>query len=152
MSSTLLLRSLLTRQATGSAQLFSSKSCFFTSHKLMNQKSSLASRVLGSSFATSRTLASSSARLSSPSRTNILFLLPNLRRTFSSSSGSLLRYHPAGRNNRNGGERVMFAFLDRIPQNTVFWGIMGLNAGVFLMWFMAQQKWVRSGTLVFRRV
>ncbi|KAF9057275.1 hypothetical protein BJ165DRAFT_1330281, partial [Panaeolus papilionaceus] len=81
------------------------------------------------------------ARLSSPSRTNILFLLPNLRRTFSSSSGSLLRYHPAGRNNRNGGERVMFAFLDRIPQNTVFWGIMGLNAGVFLMWFMAQQKW-----------
>ncbi|KAJ3510053.1 hypothetical protein NMY22_g16092 [Coprinellus aureogranulatus] len=34
-----------------------------------------------------------------------------------------------------------FLFLNRIPENVVLYGIMGLNAFVFGMWFMAQQKY-----------
>lgn len=37
-----------------------------------------------------------------------------------------------------------FGFLNRIPQNVVLYGIIGLNAAVFSMWLMAKQKYVRS--------
>jgi hypothetical protein len=36
-----------------------------------------------------------------------------------------------------------FGFLDDIPQNAVFWGIITINGVVFVMWFMASQRLVR---------
>ncbi|KAJ7086679.1 hypothetical protein C8R44DRAFT_820785 [Mycena epipterygia] len=50
------------------------------------------------------------------------------RRSFSSSS-SRRSHHPG-----------YFRFLDDIPQNTVFWGIIGLNVGVFTMSWWARKK------------
>lgn len=38
--------------------------------------------------------------------------------------------------------RQYLGFLDKIPHNTVFYGIIGLNCLVFGMWFMAIQKYV----------
>lgn len=61
------------------------------------------------------------------------------RRHFSSTSPSFLRYHPMRPQSRR---REFLAFLDRLPQNTVFYGIIGLNATVFAMWFLANEKYV----------
>ena len=35
-----------------------------------------------------------------------------------------------------------FGFLDKIPENYIFYGIIGLNSIVFMMWYMAAQKYV----------
>ncbi|KAF8966393.1 hypothetical protein BDZ97DRAFT_1657675 [Flammula alnicola] len=66
------------------------------------------------------------------------FAVINLRRWFSSSSRSSIRYHvpPTPQQNRR-----FLGFLDRIPQNAIFYGIIGLNSFVFVMWFMAAQKY-----------
>ncbi|KAJ6599280.1 hypothetical protein DFH09DRAFT_1130627 [Mycena vulgaris] len=50
------------------------------------------------------------------------------RRLFSSSS-SRRSYHPG-----------YFRFLDDVPENTVFWGIIGLNGAVFAMSWWATKK------------
>ena len=39
--------------------------------------------------------------------------------------------------------RQFLGSLNKIPHNTVFYGIIGLNCLVFGMWFMAIQKYVR---------
>lgn len=41
-------------------------------------------------------------------------------------------------------KQSFFRFLDDIPQNTVFWSIITINGAVFVMWFMASQRLVRS--------
>jgi hypothetical protein len=41
---------------------------------------------------------------------------------------------------RNSYNRGYFRFLDAIPQNTVFWGIVGLNGAVFTMYWWADKK------------
>ncbi|KAJ6539150.1 hypothetical protein B0H19DRAFT_960645 [Mycena capillaripes] len=41
---------------------------------------------------------------------------------------------------RRSYSRGYFRFLDDIPQNTVFWGIIGLNGMVFTSFWWAQQK------------
>jgi len=63
---------------------------------------------------------------------------PLPHRFFSTSSPSQLRYHlsRAGRRSQNIG------FLDRIPQNSIFYGIIGLNGLVFVMWYMSTAKYV----------
>ena len=86
------------------------------------------------------------SRLSSPSRSPWLLSLssrsPCVPATFSqsffTSTPCSLRYHPSPHSSR----RHFFGFLDEIPQNTIFYGIIGLNATVFAMWFMSTQKYV----------
>ncbi|KAJ3977261.1 hypothetical protein EV361DRAFT_879438 [Lentinula raphanica] len=41
-----------------------------------------------------------------------------------------------GRSRRN-----PFEFLDQIPENVVFWGIIGLNGAVFIMWQLARKRY-----------
>ena len=43
--------------------------------------------------------------------------------------------------------RQFLGFLDKIPHNTVFYGVIGLNCLVFGMWFMAIQKYVRFSSV-----
>ena len=52
-----------------------------------------------------------------------------------------LRHHPL-RNPRQPETRRFLDFLDKIPQNIVFYGIIGINSVVFMMWYMAEQKFV----------
>ena len=74
-------------------------------------------------------------------RTSSLHNLP--RRFFSSSSPPFLRYQtPAPRPSR----RPLLNFLNNIPHNVVFYGIMGLNSSVFMMWFLALEKYVSCST------
>ncbi|KAJ4492953.1 hypothetical protein C8J55DRAFT_602882 [Lentinula edodes] len=40
-----------------------------------------------------------------------------------------------------GSKRSPFDFLDRIPEDVVFWGIIGLNGAVFIMWQLAQKRY-----------
>jgi hypothetical protein len=61
-------------------------------------------------------------------------------RYFFTSIPCALRYHPLPR--PHSSRRHFFGFLDEIPQNTIFYGIIGLNATVFVMWFMSTQKYV----------
>ena len=35
-----------------------------------------------------------------------------------------------------------FGFLDKIPEDFIFYGIIGINSVVFMMWYMATQKFV----------
>ncbi|KAF9534438.1 hypothetical protein CPB83DRAFT_844247 [Crepidotus variabilis] len=35
--------------------------------------------------------------------------------------------------------------MNKIPQNTVFYGIIGLNGAVFTMWFFAKEKYKQEG-------
>ncbi|KAJ7699875.1 hypothetical protein B0H17DRAFT_1252938 [Mycena rosella] len=51
------------------------------------------------------------------------------RRPFHSSSSSRRSYHPG-----------YFRFLDDIPEDTVFWSIIGLNGAVFAMAWWAKKK------------
>ncbi|KIK08582.1 hypothetical protein K443DRAFT_563619 [Laccaria amethystina LaAM-08-1] len=60
-------------------------------------------------------------------------------RSFFTSIPCALRYHPLPR--PHSSRRHFFGFLDEIPQNTIFYGIIGLNATVFVMWFMSTQKY-----------
>jgi hypothetical protein len=60
-------------------------------------------------------------------------------RNFSFTSPSSLRYHPV---RPQPHRREFLAFLNRLPLNTVFYGIIGLNATVFTMWFLATEKYV----------
>ncbi|TFK27084.1 hypothetical protein FA15DRAFT_567481, partial [Coprinopsis marcescibilis] len=53
-------------------------------------------------------------------------------RSFSSSPKQQLRYHPPPRRPPS--------FFDRISDNTIIYGILGLNILVFGMWYMADQK------------
>ena len=50
-----------------------------------------------------------------------------------------LRYHPP-QNPRHA--RKFLGFLDNIPQDFIFYGIIGINSAVFIMWYMATQKYV----------
>lgn len=50
-----------------------------------------------------------------------------------------LRYH-LPRNPRRA--RGFLEFLDNIPQDFIFYGIIGINSAVFVMWYMAVQKYV----------
>ena len=52
-----------------------------------------------------------------------------------------LRHHPP-QNPRPPAARKFFDFLDKIPGNVVFYGIIGINTVVFTMWYMAEQKFV----------
>ncbi|PPQ68848.1 LOW QUALITY PROTEIN: hypothetical protein CVT26_001682 [Gymnopilus dilepis] len=64
------------------------------------------------------------------------------KRRLSTSPPLSLRYHvpqPRHRKSR------FFGFLDKLPPNAVFYGILGLNATVFVMWFMAIQKYKQEG-------
>lgn len=62
------------------------------------------------------------------------------KRRLSTSPPLSLRYHvPQPRHRKS----TFFGFLDKLPPNAVFYGILGLNATVFVMWFMAIQKYVR---------
>ncbi|KAF9480796.1 hypothetical protein BDN70DRAFT_877116, partial [Pholiota conissans] len=61
-----------------------------------------------------------------------------LQRWLSTSSRTCFRDHP--RPTRPPSRQIL-GFLNRIPQNTVFYTIIGLNAIVFGMWFMANQQW-----------
>lgn len=65
----------------------------------------------------------------------------NCLRRFLSTSRVTMRHHVQPQRNR---PRAL-AFLDNISQNTIFYTIIGLNAGVFTMWYMAGQVYV-SGT------
>lgn len=65
----------------------------------------------------------------------------NLQRYFSSTTRASLRYHPPPPPRLNHG-REFLGFLDRIPHNTIFYGIIGLNSAVFAMWFLAAEKYV----------
>lgn len=58
-------------------------------------------------------------------------------RSFFTSSKHTLRYHPPQGSGRNSS---VFDFLDRIPTNTVFWGIIGINGAVFLLWQAASGR------------
>jgi hypothetical protein len=63
----------------------------------------------------------------------------NHQRWLSTTSRPLLRHYV--RPNPRPSHQFL-GFLDKIPQNTVFYGIIGLNCLVFGMWFMAIQKYV----------
>ncbi|KAK7061550.1 rhomboid-like protein 12, mitochondrial [Favolaschia claudopus] len=47
-------------------------------------------------------------------------------------------FHSSSRRSYN--NNGFLGFLDDIPENTVFWGIIGLNAGVFTAFWWAKQK------------
>ena len=57
---------------------------------------------------------------------------------FLSTSRVTMRHHVQPQRNR---PRAL-GFLDKISQNTIFYTIIGLNAGVFTMWYMAGQVYV----------
>jgi hypothetical protein len=54
-----------------------------------------------------------------------------------------LRRHPS-QNSHQPKTYRFFEFLDKIPENVVFYGIIGINSVVFMMWYMAEQKFVRE--------
>ncbi|CAA7260147.1 unnamed protein product [Cyclocybe aegerita] len=65
-------------------------------------------------------------------------------RWLSTSSRSSLRYHPPD-SHPGQTQRRFLGFLDKIPQNVIFYGIIGLNSAVFFMWYMASQKYRLEG-------
>jgi hypothetical protein len=62
----------------------------------------------------------------------------NHRPIFTSTLFSI-RQHPS-QNPRQA--RRFLGFLDKIPEDFIFYGIIGLNSAVFIMWYMAIQKYV----------
>ncbi|KAF7776387.1 hypothetical protein Agabi119p4_4780 [Agaricus bisporus var. burnettii] len=60
---------------------------------------------------------------------------PTLSRSFFSSSRHTLRYHPPQPRGRS-----LLGFLDNIPHNYVFWGIIGANGAVFCLWQAARGR------------
>ncbi len=74
-------------------------------------------------------------------RTSSVQIVP--RHFFSSSPAAFFRYQtPAPRPSR----RPLLNFLNKIPHNVVFYGIIGLNSSVFMMWFMALERYVSYST------
>ncbi|EAU84584.2 hypothetical protein CC1G_00103 [Coprinopsis cinerea okayama7 len=61
-------------------------------------------------------------------------------RSFLTSTKQSLRYHPS-RGWNPPPKRGYLDFLDRIPQKTVMYGILGVNGLVFGAWYMSQQKY-----------
>ena len=61
------------------------------------------------------------------------------KRPIFTSAPLSLRYHPP-QNPRQA--RKFLGFLDYIPQDFIFYGIIGLNSAIFLTWYMATQKFV----------
>jgi hypothetical protein len=53
------------------------------------------------------------------------------------SAFSSLRHHPPENPFQ---ARRFFGFLNKIPQEFIFYGIIGINSAVFMMWYMATQK------------
>lgn len=49
------------------------------------------------------------------------------------------RHHPP-QNPRQ--PRKVFEFLNKIPEDFIFYGIIGINSLVFIMWYLAEQKFV----------
>ncbi|TFK43150.1 hypothetical protein BDQ12DRAFT_674483 [Crucibulum laeve] len=68
---------------------------------------------------------------------SLSFFTPPSQRTFFTSARSSLRYHPPP---TPPPRKPFMGFLDSIPQNTVFYGILAINGIVFFMWYMANQK------------
>lgn len=54
------------------------------------------------------------------------------------------RPYPHRQFNQQPKKQPFLHFLDDIPRNTVFWTIITINGLVFVMWFMASQRVVRS--------
>ena len=52
-----------------------------------------------------------------------------------------IRRHPPQPEKRHQAYRF-FGFLDKIPEDFIFYGIIGINSVVFMMWYMATQKFV----------
>ena len=52
-----------------------------------------------------------------------------------------LRHHPP-QNSRRPETYKSFDFLNKIPENVIFYGIIGINSVVFMMWYAAEQKFV----------
>lgn len=67
-------------------------------------------------------------------------------RPFFTSTRLSLRYHPP-QNPRQA--RRFLGFLDNIPQDFIFYGIIGINSAVFTMWYMATQKFVSEDLLCY---
>ncbi|KDR74534.1 hypothetical protein GALMADRAFT_250548 [Galerina marginata CBS 339.88] len=65
----------------------------------------------------------------------------NRQHWLSTSPRSYLRYHAR----QNPRKPPFLGFLDKIPENTIFYGVIGLNSVVFIMWFMAVQKYKQEG-------
>ncbi|KAF8164933.1 hypothetical protein B0H34DRAFT_217393 [Crassisporium funariophilum] len=102
------------------SRLRASQACF-------NTNSLFSVRPLSSRY----TLRTSSWQSTSPYATGQYF-------RFSTSPQSSLRYHPRP---NPPPKSVFLGFLDKIPGNTVFYGIIGINSLVFMMWFMAREKY-----------
>ena len=47
-----------------------------------------------------------------------------------------------GSGSGGGGRRSFLQFLDKIPEDYVFWGILGVNGTVFALWWWAQNEYV----------
>ncbi|KAE9391625.1 rhomboid-domain-containing protein, partial [Gymnopus androsaceus JB14] len=50
-------------------------------------------------------------------------------------------YHPS----KNSGNKNPLNFLDQVPEDYVFWGIIGLNGAVFIMWHLAKKRYEIEG-------
>lgn len=74
-----------------------------------------------------------------PTNLNGAFSSSRLQRWLSTTSRACFRDHPRPPRRES---RKFMGFLDKIPHNTIFYGIIGLNSLVFVMWFMANQQWV----------
>ncbi|KAF8171820.1 hypothetical protein BJ912DRAFT_860398 [Pholiota molesta] len=73
-----------------------------------------------------------------PTNLNGAFSSSPLQRWLSTSSRACFRDHPRPPRQES---RKFMGFLDKIPQNAIFYGIIVLNSAVFMMWFMAHQQW-----------
>lgn len=70
------------------------------------------------------------------------FSVSPLQRWLSTTSRMSLRYHVPPR--REPPRYQLLGFLDTIPENNIFYGILGINAIVFGMWYMADQQYARK--------
>lgn len=52
-----------------------------------------------------------------------------------------IRHHPPQPEKPRQAYRF-FGFLDKIPEDFIFYGIIGINSVVFMMWYLATQKFV----------
>lgn len=71
-----------------------------------------------------------------------LYPLPCSTRFFSSNQHHLQRWVRHPRTDRGPQNNGFFNFLDSIPKNVVFNGILAINGVVFFMWYMSSQRQV----------
>ena len=71
-----------------------------------------------------------------------LYPLPYSTRFFSSNQHHLQRWVRHPRTDRGPQKNGFFNFLDGIPKNVVFNGILAINGVVFAMWYMSSQRLV----------